>query len=54
MLIFYYQHEGTTHLVCVRGGYPTRLSPIWRGCNTSVMLVPGSDYEGEGCADSQQ
>lgn len=50
MLIFYYQHEGKTYLVCVRGGYPSRLSPIWLP-NTSVLMVPGTQEEEE-CADS--
>lgn len=44
MWVFYYQYNGRTFLVCVRGGYPSRLSPIWRS-NTSAFMVPG---EGEG------
>lgn len=44
MLVIYYQwpETGKTYCVCVRGAYPTRLSPIWKGCNTSVMIVPGT------------
>lgn len=44
MLVFYYQWtDGKTHCVCVRGGYPGRLSPIWANCNTSVSIVPGTE-----------
>jgi hypothetical protein len=44
MFVFYYQYtDGKTYLVCVRGGYPSKNSVIWRNCNTSVMLVPGTE-----------
>jgi hypothetical protein len=52
MLIFYYQwSDGKTHLVCVGGGYPSSVSPIWENCNTSILAVPGTlesmvDYDG--------
>jgi hypothetical protein len=46
MLVFYYQWiDGATHTICVSGGYPHRLSPIWQNCNTSVMIVPGTHDE---------
>jgi hypothetical protein len=55
---FYYQwpETGKTYLVVVRGGYPGRLSPIWKGCNTCVFLAPGTDdgateYGAEGLFD---
>jgi hypothetical protein len=43
MLVFYYQLDGKTHLVCVRGAMPSAKSPIWRGCNTSCWMVPGTE-----------
>lgn len=44
--VFYYQHtDRTTKLVVVDGGYPGRKSWLWGNCNTSVMLVPGSEDE---------
>lgn len=42
MTVFYFQHEGKTHIVCTSDLYPSRLSQIWN-CNTSVFLVPGSE-----------
>lgn len=47
MLVFYYQYEGKTYCCCVRGGYPTRLSPIWKNTNTSVLMVPGTYDDNE-------
>lgn len=48
MWIFYYQDlTGRTRLVCVRGSYPTILSPIWRNPNTSVLMVPGFEDRAE-------
>lgn len=45
-LVFYYQDEdGSTKLVTVDGRYPPRPSPLWRNCNTSVLLCPGTDIE---------
>lgn len=46
MLVFYYLYDGRARIVCVRGRYPGRLSPIWSGCNTCVLMVPGTgDYD---------
>jgi hypothetical protein len=46
--VFYYQHtDGTTKIVCVRGSFPTINSPIWRNCNTSVWMVPGTHDDAE-------
>lgn len=43
MRVFYYQLDGHTHLVCVRGAMPGANSPIWRGCNTCCWVVPGTE-----------
>jgi hypothetical protein len=43
MWVFYYQMDGKSHLVCVRGSFPTGQSRIWEGCNTSAFLVPGTE-----------
>jgi hypothetical protein len=46
LLVFYYQHtDGKTKLVTVGGGYPVSKAPLWRNCNTSVLLCPGTDTE---------
>jgi hypothetical protein len=37
--VFYYQHEGKTHLVCVSPANAGPLSPIWKNCNTCSWLV---------------
>lgn len=42
MRVFYYQLDGRTHLVCVRGPNASRLSRIWGGCNTCSWIVPGT------------
>lgn len=48
MLVFYYQLNGKTHLVCVRGGYyPASKAALWLGCNTSVWMVPGTYEDGD-------
>jgi hypothetical protein len=49
MFVFYYQwpETGKTYCICVRGAYPTSKSPIWSGCNTSVLMVPGTEYDTE-------
>jgi hypothetical protein len=45
-LVFYYQDEDhVTRLVTVDGRYPGRLAPLWRNCNTAVLLCPGTDDE---------
>jgi hypothetical protein len=43
MWVFYYQNtDGRTWCICVRGGFPTIGSPIWKNCNTSAWMVPGT------------
>lgn len=42
MRVFYFQHAGRTHLICVRGSDVTRASPLWKNCNTCVWIVPGT------------
>lgn len=46
MTVFYFQHEGKTHIVCTSDAYPSKNSPIWNS-NTSVWLVPGTRIEPE-------
>lgn len=43
MRVIYYQYDGRSYLVCVRGAAPTGASPIWFGCNACSWMVPGTD-----------
>lgn len=47
MRVFYFQHNGKTHLICVRGSSVTRKSPIHENCNTCIWIVPGTVTEEE-------
>lgn len=47
MRVFYYQHNGQTYIVCVKGGDARKTSPIYKNNNTCLWLVPGTNEEDE-------